>query len=124
MNIKKIYRLNTKEIKYITNTKRKKFLRWNILNINIINQYPDKKYNKFWISISSKFHKKAIFRNIIRRTYFDIIYKNNYHTKNIKWNFKKIYVSLKKGIEYDVKWKDFKKQIKLDLKKDLEKIFN
>lgn len=124
MNIKKTYRLNTKEIKYITNTKRKKFLRWNILNINIIDQYPDKKYNKFWISISSKFHKKAVFRNIIRRTYFDIIYKNNYHTKSIKWSFKKIYVSLKKGVEYNVKWKDFKKQIELDLKKDLGKIFN
>jgi len=123
MNIKKIYRLNTKEIKYITNTKRKKFLRWNILNINIIDQYPDKKYNKFWISISSKFHKKAVFRNIIRRNYFDIIYKNKYHTKSIKWKFKKIYVSLKKGVEYNVKWKDFKKKVELDLKKDLDKIF-
>jgi len=123
MNIKRFFILNTNEIRYITNTKNKKFIRWKVLNINIINQYADKKYNKFAISISSKFHKKAVYRNIVRRIFFDIIYKNDLVNKKI-WNwYKKIYVSLKKWVEYDVKWENFKKLVRKDLEKDLNLIF-
>ena len=123
MNIKRFFILNTNEIRYITNTKNKKFIRWKVLNINIINQYADKKYNKFAISISSKFHKKAVYRNIVRRIFFDIIYKNDLVNKKI-WNwYKKIYVSLKKWVEYNVKWENFKKLVRKDLEKDLNLIF-
>jgi len=124
MNIKKYYRLNAKEIRYIITTKTKKFIKWKILNINIIDQYPNRKYNKFAISISNKFHKKAIYRNIVRRIFFDIIWKNRYVFQTIKWKYKKIYVSLKKWVNYDVKWKDFKNIVRKDLEKDLKKIFN
>ena len=122
MNIKRYFILGTNEIRYITNTRNKKFVRWKILNINIINQYNDKTYNKFAISISSKFHKKAVYRNIVRRIFFDIIYKNDLVHKKINGWYKKVYVSLKKWIEYDVKWEDFKKLVRKDLEKDLIKI--
>jgi ribonuclease P protein component len=120
MNIKRYFILGTNEIRYITNTKNKKFLRWKILNINIINQYDNRHYNKFAISISSKFHKKAVYRNIVRRIFFDIIYKNDLVNKKILWWYKKIYVSLKKWVEYDVKWEKFKEQVRKDLEKDLK----
>ena len=123
MNIKKYYRLNTSEIRYITSTKRKKFISGKILNMNIIEQYAWKNYNKFAISISNKFHKKAVYRNIIRRIYFDIIYKKWYLETPIKNKFWKIYCSLKKWVEYDVKWEDYEKQVRKDLEKDLFKLF-
>ena len=123
MNIKKYYRLNNSEIKYIVSTRRKKFINGKILNINIIDQYNWKHYNKFWISISSKFHKKAVYRNIIRRLFFDIIYKEWYLNKKINWKYCKIYFSLKKWVLYDVKWNNFKSLVKKDLEKDLSKIF-
>ena len=124
MNIKKYFRLNDKEIRYITWTKKKRFIRWKVLNINLIDQYKNLNYNKFSISISNKFHKKAVYRNIVRRIFFDIIYKKSYVNKKTKFGYKKIYVSLKKWVEYDVKWDDFKKKVRTDLKKDLNIIFN
>ena len=123
MNIKRYFILGNWEIKYITNTKNKKFIRWKVLNINIINQYKGKNYNKFAISISAKFHKKAVYRNIVRRIFFDIIFKNDYVKTQIKWWYKKVYVSLKKWVEYDVKWEDFKKLVRKDLEKDISKMF-
>jgi len=123
MNIKRYFILWTSEIRYITSTRNKKFVSWKVLNINIINQYPDKSYNKFAISISAKFHKKAVYRNIVRRIFFDIIYKNNLVKKPTKQGYKKIYVSLKKWVSYDVKWDDFKKLVRTDLEKDLLKLF-
>ena len=119
MNIKKLYRLNTREIKYITKTKNKFFLRWKILNINFIDQYTDKVFNKFGIWISAKFNKKAVIRNQLRRAFFDIIYKNNYVSKKINRKYKKVYVSLKK----DIPEKDIEK-LKTLLEKDLQKLFN
>ena len=119
MNIKKLYRLNTREIKYITKTKNKFFLRWKILNINFIDQYPDKAFNKFGIWISAKFSKKAVIRNQLRRSFFDIIYHNSYVFKKIDWHYKKIYVSLKK----DIPEKNLDK-LKTLLEKDLQKLFN
>jgi len=124
MNIKKYFRLNNKEIRYITATRKKKFVRWKILNINLIDQYKNINYNKLAISISSKFHKKAVYRNIIRKIFFDIIYKNSYVKKTTKFGYKKIYVSFKKWVEYDVKAEDFREKIRIDLEKDLEKIWN
>jgi len=123
MNIKKHFRLNSKEIKYITTTRNKFFLRWRITNINFIPQYPDKNYNKFAISISNKFHKKAVYRNIIRRIFFDIIYKKWYIFKQIDWEFKKVYFSFKKGVEIDVKDDNFKSKVRRLLEQDLDKLF-
>ncbi len=122
MNIKKQYRLNNREIKYIIFTKNKFFLRGKILNINFIDQYPDKKFNKFWIWVSSKFHKKAVYRNIVRRAFYDIIYKKNLINKQIDWVYKKIYVSLKKDLTYD-KFGSKQKIYEL-LQKDIDKLFN
>jgi len=124
MNIKRNLILWNWEIRYITNTKNKKFVRGKILNLNMINQYDNKNYNKFAISISSKFHKKAVYRNIIRRIFFDIIYHNNYIQKKIKWWYKKVYVSLKKWVEYDVKSKNFKQNVRIDLEYDLKRMFS
>ena len=123
MNIKKSFRLSGKEIRYISFTKRKKFLRWRILNINIIDQYSDKNYNKFGFSVSSKFHKRAVYRNIVRRIFFDIIYKNSYLSTKIQWKYKKIYVWLKKWVELDVKDKNFKTKIRNLMENDLKIIF-
>jgi len=123
MNIKKYYRLNNSEIRYITSTRRKKFVSGKILNMNIIDQYAWKNYNKFAISISNKFHKKAVYRNVIRRIFFDIIYKKWYLQVSIKNKFWKIYCSLKKWIEYDVKWEDYEIKVRKDLEKDLFKLF-
>jgi len=122
MNIKKFFRLNDKEIRYITNTRNKFFLRGKITNINFIPQYPDKNYNKFAISVSSKFHKKAVYRNIIRRIFFDIIYKKGYLYKKIDWEFKKIYFSLKKWVDLDVKSDNFRSEVRKLLENDLEKL--
>ena len=124
MNIKKRFRLNAREIKYITFTRKKFFLRWKITNINFISQYPWYNYNKFAISISNKFHKKAVYRNIIRRIFFDLIYKNWYVFKKIDWEFKKIYFSLKKWVEFDVKSSDFKDKVRNILEQDLKKLFS
>lgn len=123
MNIKKNNRLNNKEIRYIIKTKKKQFLRWKILNINIIQQFSWKDYNKFWLSISSKFHKRAVYRNIIRKLFFHIIYQNNYIHKKVKWSYVKIYVALKRGVEYDFKKENIKDKIKKDLEKDISLIF-
>lgn len=120
MNIKKNNRLSNQEIKYIIKTKNKNFLRWKILNINVILQSPWKNYNKFWISISSKFHKKAVYRNLVRRIFFHVIYENDYiHKKTKNW-YVKIYVSLKKNIKYDFLKKNVKDSIKKDLEEDLK----
>ena len=123
MNIKKNNRLSAKEIKYIIKTKNKKFLRWKVFNINIIHQYPNFKYNKFWISVSSKFHKRAVYRNILRKLFFHIIYLNNYIYKPFNWNYIKVYFSLKKNIVYDFKDKSIKEKIKKDIEKDLKMLF-
>jgi len=123
MNIKKNNRLNTKEIRYIIKTKKKKFLRWKIFNINIIKQFPWMEYNKFWISISSKFHKRAVYRNILRKLFFHIIYQSNYIHKRSKWSYVKVYVALKKGVVYDFKKENIKDKIKKDLENDLDIIF-
>lgn len=123
MNIKKNNRLNNKEIRYITKTRKKKFLHWKILNINIISQFVWKEYNKFWISVSSKIHKRAVYRNIIRKLFFHIIYKNKYIHKKVNWTYVKIYVAFKKNVEYNFKKEDIKDKIKKDLEKDLSLIF-
>jgi len=123
MNIKKYYRLNNSEIRYITSTKKKKFVSGKILNMNMIDQYVWRNYNKFAISISNKFHKKAVYRNIIRRIFFDIIYKKWYLDVSIKNKFWKIYCSLKKWVEYDVKAEDYETKVRKDLEKDLFKLF-
>ncbi len=120
MNIKKNNRLNNQEIRYIIKTNKKKFLRWKILNINIIKQFPWKSYNKFWISISSKFHKKAVYRNILRKIFFHIIYENDYIYKYTNKWYIKVYVSLKKGISYDFSKENVKDIIKKDFEKDLK----
>lgn len=117
MNIKKRFRLNTKEIRYILNTKNKKFIRWKILNINMIEQFPNQKYNKFAISISSKFSKKAIYRNIFRRYFFHAIFQNNFVCSKIQNSYKKIFVSFKK----DISWELSQEQIKLYIQQDLKK---
>ena len=123
MNIKKYYRLNNSEIRYITSTKKKKFVSGKILNMNMIDQYAWRNYNKFAISISNKFHKKAVYRNIIRRIFFDIIYKKWYIFKQIDWEFKKVYFSFKKGVEIDVKDDNFKSKVRRLLEQDLDKLF-
>lgn len=123
MNIKRYYILSHKEIQYIVNTKRKKFIKWKVLNINIIPQYNWTFYNKFAISISSKFHKKAVYRNVLRRIFFDIIWKNNLVNKKSKFWYIKVYVSLKKWVDYDVKSDTFKEKVRKDFEKDLSKLF-
>ena len=124
MNIKKQFRLNSREIQYIVKTKNKFFLRWKVLNMNFIDQYPDKNFNKFWIGVSSKFHKKAVYRNQVRRSFFDLIYKKDLVNKKIDWKYKKIYVSLKKDVDWNAKDEMFLKKVREDLEKDLNKLFN
>jgi len=124
MNIKKINRLNTNEIRYIIQTKRKNFLVGKNFNINIINQFSWKNYNKFWISISNKFHKKAVYRNIVRRIFFNILYEKKYLYKKINWNYSKIYFSFKKDIKYNFEDKNIKEQIKKNIENDLKIIFH
>ncbi len=124
MNIKKYYRLNTREIRYILKTRKKFFIKWKLLNINFIDQYTDKYYNKFWIWISSKFSKKAVYRNNVRRIFFDIIYKKWYFNKKIDWNFKKIYVTLRKDILFNVNEDCFIGKIKENIIDDLNTLFN
>ena len=92
--------------------------------MNFIDQYPDKNFNKFWIGVSSKFHKKAVYRNKVRRTFFDLIYKKWLVNKKIDWKYKKIYVSLKKDVDWNVKDEMFLKKVREDLEKDLNKLFN
>ena len=92
--------------------------------MNFIDQYSDKNFNKFWISISSKFHKKAVYRNKVRRIFFDLIYKKGLVNKKIDWKYKKIYVSLKKDINWDVKDEKFLQKVRQDLEKDLNKLFS
>ena len=123
MNIKRRYILSHREIQYIINTKNKKFIRWKVLNINIIPQYSWNFYNKFAISISVKFHKKAVYRNILRRIFFDIIWKKSYVGKKSNFWYVKIYVSLKKWVNFDVKDKKFRKKVREAFEKDLKLIF-
>lgn len=118
MNIKKQNRLNNSEIRYIIRTKNKKFLRWKLFNINIIDQFDWRNYNKFWVSISSKFSKNAVDRNFIRKMFFHVIREQDYVFNTTKSWYKKVYCALKKWLnkKYLLSW-DIKKYIKEDLDK-------
>ena len=118
MNIKKYFRLNSREIKYILLTKNKFFLRWKALDMNLIDQYEWKNYNKFWIWVSIKYSKSAVMRNKIRRIFYDIIWKQWLVKKPIGWKYRKIYVLVKKDYPETEPTK-----IREDMKKDLNKLF-
>lgn len=69
--IAKKYKLTTKDVNYILSQRR--YLRSGDFLIYNIPQYTNRLYNQFGIQLSSKLHKRSTKRNILKRSYYDII---------------------------------------------------
>ncbi len=122
----KQHRLTSKEVNYILK-KRQVISTPNLLFFRIP-QYTNRNYNQFWIQLSTKMHKRAVKRNKLKRSYYDLIKEMKFITTKT-WKtqqyIKTIALPHKNGVEERNAQLSGKQwdEITLKLKSSLSKLF-
>lgn len=72
--IPKMYKLTSKDIRYISYKSYKK--RCEFGTLMMIRQYPNRLHHQIGVAVSSKLHKSSVKRNLIKRILYALLYQH------------------------------------------------
>jgi len=92
---KRVFRLKGRAVKFLT--KKWKYFSSGHFSFFFFEQYPNQRFNQISVFVTVKLDKRAVKRNIVKRSVLKVLEKYNFVNQPLKWKFYKIFVILQKN---------------------------